>query len=130
MLNKVMLLGHLGGDPEVRYTPGGMTVATFSLATSEKFTDKSTGARREETQWHRIVAWGKLADLCKEYLHKGSRIYLEGKLVYRKWEDNSGVSRVTPEVRMAALTMLDSKPQKGKPQGSKAKQGQDEDVPF
>lgn len=71
MLNKVMLLGHLGGDPEVRYTPGGTTVATFSLATYEKFTDKTTGARREETQWHRIVAWGKLADFCKEYLHKG-----------------------------------------------------------
>ena len=109
MLNRVTLIGHLGGDPEVRYTANGKPVANFSLATTEKFTDKTSGQRREETQWHRIVAWGKLAEICSQYLHKGSRVYLEGKLVYRKWEDNSGVSRTSADIRLDSMVMLDNK---------------------
>jgi len=120
MLNKAMLIGRLGGDPEVRYTSNGKPVAGFSLATTEKFTDKTSGERREETQWHRIVAWGKLAEICSQYLRKGSRIYLEGKLVYRKWEDNSGVSRTSADIRMDSMVMLDNK----RPDGSAG------DVPF
>ena len=121
MLNKVMLIGHLGGDPEIRYTAGGTPVAGFNLATTERFTDKATGERREETQWHRIVAWGKLAEICSQYLHKGSRIHLEGKLVYRKWEDKSGESRTSTDIRMTSMVMLDNK----RPDGPAAS-----DIPF
>jgi single-strand DNA-binding protein len=113
-------MGHLGGDPEVRYTAGGKPVANFSLATTERFTDKATGERQEETQWHRVVAWGKLAEICSQYLHKGNRIYLEGKLVYRKWEDDSGVSRTSADIRLTSMVMLDSK----RPDGSTG------DIPF
>jgi len=120
VLNKVTLMGNLGGDPEVRYTVGGKQVANFSLATTERFTDKATGERREETQWHRIVAWGKLAEICSQYLHKGSRVYLEGKLVYRKWEDRDGAARTSSDIRMASMVMLDHK----QPDGSVG------DIPF
>ena len=87
-MNKVILIGNLGKDPEIRYTPSGTAVANFSIATSESWTDKESGEKRERTEWHRIVAWGKLAEICGEYLHKGKQVYVEGRIQTRDWEDN------------------------------------------
>jgi len=96
-VNKVILVGRLGQDPEVKYTPGGQQVASFSLATDEKWTDKD-GTRQERTEWHRIVVWGKTAELCGQYLKKGRETYLEGKLSTRKWTDKDGHERQTTEI--------------------------------
>ncbi|MEE2961293.1 MAG: single-stranded DNA-binding protein [Myxococcota bacterium] len=104
-VNKVILVGHLGADPEVRYTPGGQAVANFSLATSESWTDKS-GQRQDKTEWHRIVVWGKLAELCGEYLAKGRQVYLEGKIKTRSWEDRDGNKRYTTEVEARDIRFL------------------------
>ena len=93
-LNKVMLIGRLGKDPEIRYTPDGSPVANFSLATSENFTDKS-GTRQERTEWHNIVAWSKLAELSKRYLAKGRQVYIEGRIRTREWNDKDGIKRRT-----------------------------------
>ena len=84
-INKVILIGNLGQDPEVKYTPGGDAVANFTLATSESWKDKQTGQRQERTEWHRVVAFRRLGEICGEYLSKGSKVYLEGKLQTRKW---------------------------------------------
>ncbi len=96
-LNKVMLIGNLGTDPELKYTPGGQAVCNFSLATNEKWKDKS-GALQERVEWHRIVVWGKQADSCKEYLAKGRSVYIEGKIQTRSWEDKDGQKRYATEV--------------------------------
>lgn len=96
-LNKVMLIGNLGDDPEVRATPGGQSVATLRMATNEKWTDKG-GQPQERTEWHRVVVWGKQADQCKEYLHKGSSVYVEGRIQTREWQDKEGHRRFTTEV--------------------------------
>ncbi|MEC9465728.1 MAG: single-stranded DNA-binding protein [Myxococcota bacterium] len=96
-VNKVILMGRLGADPEVRYTPNGQAVAQFSLATSRQWKD-NTGQRQEKTEWHRIVAWGKTAELCGEYLSKGRQVYLEGRIEYRTWDDKEGNKRYTTEV--------------------------------
>ena len=96
-LNKVMLIGNLGRDPEVRFTPDGSPVATFSLATGEVWTDKS-GTRQERTEWHNIVAWNKLADLAKRYLSKGRQVYIEGRIRTREWDDRDGNKRRTTEI--------------------------------
>ncbi len=96
-LNKVMLIGNLGRDPEVRFTGGGSTVANFTLATNERWTSKE-GNREERTEWHRIVAFGKLADFCKDYLSKGKQVYVEGRLQTRQWEDRDGNKRSTTEI--------------------------------
>ena len=108
MLNKVILIGNLGAEPELRYTNGGTAVATFSLATSERWKD-AAGKTQESTEWHRIVAWGKLAEICNQYLQKGSRIYLEGKLQTRKWQDREGTERFITEVVARDMKMLDSR---------------------
>lgn len=98
-INKVILIGHLGQAPEVRYRPNeGGAVALLSLATSETWTDKKTGQKREKTEWHRVVIFGKLAEVAGEYLHKGSQVYIEGQLQTRKWQDQSGQERYTTEV--------------------------------
>lgn len=98
-VNKVMLIGHLGQNPEVRYRPNeGGAIALLSLATSETWTDKRTGERREKTEWHRVVIFGKLAEVAGEYLRKGSQVYIEGQLQTRKWQDQSGQERYTTEV--------------------------------
>lgn len=107
-LNKVMLIGRLGQDPEVKYTQANTAVATLNLATSERYKD-SNGELQEKTEWHRIVAWGRLAEICQQYLHKGSLIYVEGPLQTRQWEDNQGQKRYTTEVKALQMTMLDSK---------------------
>lgn len=97
-VNKVILVGNLGQDPEVRYMPKGTAVTSLSVATSETWRDKQTGENREITEWHRVVLFGKLAEIAGEYLRKGSQIYIEGQLKTRKWEDNAGVTRYTTEV--------------------------------
>jgi single-strand DNA-binding protein len=107
-LNKVMLIGHLGKDPEMRFTQGGMAVATFSLATSENWLDKATNEKKERTEWHRIVAFGKLGEICGEYLSKGKQVYIEGKLQTRSWEQD-GVTKYTTEIVASDMQMLDSK---------------------
>jgi single-strand DNA-binding protein len=91
-VNKVIVVGNLGKDPETRYTPGGQAVANFTVATNESFTDKG-GQKQERTEWHRIVCFGKLAELCKEYLSKGRQVYLEGRLQTRQWDDKDGNKR-------------------------------------
>ena len=105
-INKVMLIGNLGSDPELRVTPSGVPVANFSLATTESWTDKS-GERQERAEWHRIVLWRRLAEVAGQYLKKGSKIYIEGKLQTRSWEDQNGQKRYTTEVVANSMEMLD-----------------------
>jgi single-strand DNA-binding protein len=107
-LNKVTLIGHLGADPELRYTEGNIPVASFNVATNESYKDQS-GTLVERTEWHRIVAWRKLAEIFAEYLKKGSKVYLEGKLQTRSWEDKDGVKRYTTEVVVGEFMFLDSR---------------------
>lgn len=97
-INKIIIVGNLGQDPEVRYLPNGGAVASMSVATSEVWKDKQTGEQREKTEWHRVVIFGKLAEIAGEYLRKGSQVYIEGKLQTRKWQDQSGIDRYTTEV--------------------------------
>jgi len=97
-INKVILVGNLGQDPEIRYTADGRPIANFSIATSEQWNDKNTGERREKTEWHRVVVFGKLAEICGEYLSKGRQVYIEGKLQTRKWQGQDGQDRYTTEV--------------------------------
>lgn len=104
-VNKVILIGHLGKDPEVRYTPSGQAVANFTLATTESWTDKQ-GQRQDRTEWHRIVVWGKTAELAGEYLSKGRQVYVEGKLQTRQWDDQDGNKKSTTEIVGSNLTFL------------------------
>ncbi len=108
-LNKVMLIGHLGRDPEMRYTPSGRPVTTFSLATSRSW-NTSDGQRRTATEWFNIVAWGNLAEICKKYLHKGQQVYIEGRLQTRKWQDKEGNRRTSVEVVAYDMVILGSGP--------------------
>jgi single-strand DNA-binding protein len=109
-LNKIILIGNLGKDPEIRYTPEGSPVATFSLATSENWTDKN-GSRQEHTEWHTIVAWNRLADLSKRFLVKGRQVYVEGRLRTREWTDREGNKRRSTEVIAQQMVLLGSRPQ-------------------
>lgn len=123
-LNKVILIGHLGRDPEIKTTQSGRKVANFSLATSEKWTSKETGQRTEKTEWHKIVAWGKIAEIIEKYLHKGDAIYIEGKLQTRSWDDNDGQKRYATEIFMDELKMLGSKGGNNQNQGQYQNQSQ------
>jgi single-strand DNA-binding protein len=105
-LNKVILVGNLGKDPEIRYMPNGNAVANLTLATTESWKDKQTGDQQEKTEWHRIVMFRRLAEIAGEYLKKGSQIYIEGKLQTRKWQDNSGNDRYTTEIVANEMQML------------------------
>jgi single-strand DNA-binding protein len=116
-LNKVMLIGRLGQDPEVRYTQSNTAVATLNLATNERYRD-SNGEYQDRTEWHRVVAWGRTAEVCQQYLTKGSLIYVEGPLQTREWEDNQGQKRYTTEVKALQMTMLDSRGGNGGGMGS------------
>lgn len=107
-VNKVILIGRLGSDPEVRYTPSGVAVANFSIATSEEWKDKTTGEKKEQTEWHKIVVWRRLAEICGEYLHKGRQVYIEGRLQTRSWEDKDGNKRWTTEILALNMQMLGS----------------------
>ena len=104
-VNKVMIIGRLGQDPEMKYTPSGAAVCNFSVATSESWTDKS-GQKQEKTEWHRIVVWGKLAELCNQYLAKGRQAFIEGKLQTRSWDDKDGNKRYTTEVLANTVQFL------------------------
>ena len=112
-VNKVILIGSLGNDPEVKYLPSGGAVANISIATSESWRDKTTGEQKEKTEWHRIAIFGKLAEIAGEYLRKGSQVYIEGQLQTRKWQDQSGQDRYTTEVVVqgfnGAMQMLSGK---------------------
>ncbi|WP_429010200.1 single-stranded DNA-binding protein [Aeromonas allosaccharophila] len=114
-INKVILIGNLGQDPEVRYMPSGGAVTNITLAASETWKDKQTGEQKERTEWHRVVLMGKLAEVAGEYLKKGSQVYVEGKLQTRKWQDQSGQERYTTEVLVDSFTgvmqMLGGRPQ-------------------
>lgn len=107
-VNKVILIGNLGKDPELRYTSGGVAVATFSIATNESWKDPD-GNLQERTQWHNIVAWRKLAEICGEYLKKGGKVYVEGRLQHRNYDDKNGVKRYVTEVVLDEMVMLDSR---------------------
>ena len=136
-VNKVILVGRLGADPEVRYTNTGTAVANFNMATSSSYTDKS-GEKTEKTEWHRIVAFGKLGEICGEYLAKGKQVYIEGRLQTRDWEDRDGNKRKTTEIVAGVMQMLgaagdrvrgdtsDSAPSANDPPAI----GTEEDVPF
>jgi len=109
-VNKVILIGNLGRDPEVRYTPNGVAVANLTLATSEGWKDKQTGETQERTEWHRVVMFARLGEIAGEYLRKGSKIYVEGRLQTRKWQDKTtGQDRYTTEIIADSMQMLDSK---------------------
>ena len=146
-VNKVILIGNLGSDPEVKYTPSGVPVANVNLATNESWTDRN-GERQERTEWHRLVIWRKLAEIVGQYLRKGSKIYIEGRLETRSWDDQSGQKRYTTEVVVNDLQMLDGRgdaaagqqgggfeskppagdPPRGEPTGGGATD--DDDLPF
>ncbi|MBS0357871.1 MAG: single-stranded DNA-binding protein [Proteobacteria bacterium] len=109
-INKVILIGNLGNDPEVRYMPSGGAVATISIATTEGWKDKTTGEKQERTEWHRVVFFNRLAEIAGEYLRKGSKVYVEGSLRTRKWQDkNTGQDRYTTEIVGSDMQMLDSR---------------------
>lgn len=107
-LNKVILIGNLGKDPEVRYTPNGTAVANFSMATTDNWTGKD-GEKQSRTEWHRIVAWGRLGEICGEYLSKGKQVYIEGSIQTREWEDQEGHKRQTTEIKATQMQMLGSR---------------------
>jgi len=137
MINKVILVGRLGADPEVRYTPDGAQVTTFRLATDEQWKDKS-GERTQRTEWHRVVAFRKLAEICGSYLSKGRLVYVEGRLQTRSWEDKDGQKRFTTEIVASNMQILDRGPSRDQqggsdermPAGAEMEQASDDDVPF
>ncbi|VAW39026.1 Single-stranded DNA-binding protein [hydrothermal vent metagenome] len=139
-VNKVILVGRLGADPEIRYTPSGAAVANFTLATSENWKDKD-GNKQEKTEWHRIVAFAKLAEICGQYLNKGKQIYIEGRIQTRQWEDRDGNKKYTTEIVANQMQMLGSPGQNqqqaapGGAQGNAPRAGENEppeldDIPF
>ena len=139
MVNKVILIGNLGADPEIRYTQSGIPVCNFRIATTERWKDKE-GQPQEQTEWHKIVAWRRLAEICGEYLSKGSKVYIEGKLQTRKWQDQNGNDRYTTEVAANEMKMLSPRGTSGNSGVSQGDAYQDlppepprgtgEDVPF
>jgi single-strand DNA-binding protein len=127
-VNKVILVGNVGRDPELRYTQGGQPVASFSVATNERFKDKS-GEWKDRTEWHRIVAWARLAEICGEYLKKGSPVYIEGRIQTRDWEDKEGNKRQTTEIVALSMQMLGRRGDSGGPsmgEDSQARSGGDD----
>ena len=153
-INKVILIGNVGGDPEVRHLPNGNAVTTLSVATSEAWKDKQTGDKQERTEWHRVVCFNRLGEIAGEYLRKGSKLYVEGSLRTRKWQDQQGQDRYTTEIVANDIQMLDSKggsyapsddgmhsapayqqqaPKKSEPTAQTAQDafdGLDDDIPF
>lgn len=111
-LNKAMVIGRLGADPDVRYTQSNTAVATMSVATTERYKDRN-GELQENTEWHRIVAWSRLAEICQQYLKKGSLVYFEGPIQTREWEDKDGQKRYTTEIKALNMQMLDSRGDSG-----------------
>jgi len=124
-LNKVMVIGHLGKDPEMRYTPSGRPVTTFSVAVSRSW-NTADGERRSETEWFNIVSWGNLAEICKQYLHKGQQVYIEGRLQTRRWEDKEGQKHTNVEVVANEMMMLGDRKDYNK---DSQEEKQDEELP-
>ena len=112
-VNKVIILGRLGQDPELKHTPSGAAVCNFSLATSETWNDKSSGQKQEKTEWHRVVVWGKLAELCNQYLAKGRQAFVEGKLQTRSWDDKDGNKKYTTEINATTVQFIGGQAQAG-----------------
>ena len=143
-INKVILVGRLGRDPEMKYTSGGTPFCRFSMATDDAWTDKGSGEKQERTEWHSIVVWDRLAEICNQYLTKGRLVYIEGSLQTREWDDKEGVKRKTTEVRARDMVMLGGGPggegggpsrpdSGGGPSGSSGGGGSaitDDDIPF
>ena len=145
-VNKVILVGNLGKDPETRYMPSGGAVTNITVATSETWKDKNTGEKKEQTEWHRVAFFNRSAEIAGEYLKKGSKVYIEGSLHTRKWQDQSGNDRYTTEIKAATMQMLDSRgggsaeftPAASKPsnfagapaQPSSGPDAFDDDIPF
>ncbi len=137
-INKVIIVGNLGNDPEIRTMPNGEAVANISVATSEAWTDKNTGERREVTEWHRIVFYRKLAEICGQYLKKGAQVYIEGRLRTRKWQDQNGQDRYTTEIQGDVMQMLGTRPQSADgannpqpmPQQDASANAFDDSIPF
>lgn len=149
-LNKVMIIGNLGNEPEVRFTASGSPIANVSIATSDTWRDKQTGEQQERTEWHRVVFFSRLAEIVQQYLHKGSKIYVEGRLQTRSWDDKDGQKRYTTEIIANEMQMLDSRgggaanfesaaPQQAPQQQAPKQQNQasvppiddfDDDIPF
>jgi single-strand DNA-binding protein len=146
-VNKAILIGHLGADPEMRYMTSGDAVANIRLATSESWTDKNTGEKRENTEWHRIVFYRRLAEIVGQYLKKGAPVYIEGRIRTRKWQDKDGQDRYTTEIEATEMKMLGSRqdarsgdapaqfPQSARPAAAKSAKGtgfddMDDDIPF
>ena len=143
-VNKVVIIGHLGKDPETRFASSGEAICNFSIATTETWKDKATGEKKEATEWHRINAFGKLAEICSQYLKKGSQVYIEGSLRTRKWQDKDGQDRYTTEIRADEMKMLGSRQGEAPPREREAAPAQpasgakkasgfddmDDDIPF
>lgn len=131
MVNKVILIGNLGADPEIRYTPAGVAVATFRMATTERFKGND-GEAQEHTEWHRVVAWARLAEICGEYLKKGAKVYIEGKIATRKWTDQQGEEHYTTEIIAREMKMLSGRSGQapGPEEPPPGVGGTGEDVPF
>ena len=137
MLNKVMIIGRLGADPELRYTQGGQPVCSLRIATDESYTDRN-GNRVESTEWHRVVAFQRAAENCNQYLNKGSLVYVEGKLATRKWTDQNGQERYTTEIRADRVQFLDRKENAQQPaqlrerksEHSMSNDNTSDDIPF
>jgi single-strand DNA-binding protein len=129
MLNKIMLIGNLGKDPEMSYTPAGKPWTKFSLAVNRRWRDRESGEQREETTWFNIVAWDRLAETCNSYLHKGSKVFIEGRMTSRKYTDKEGQERTIWEVQAFEMQMLDTK---GAGQGANVGAGEmgPDEVPF
>ena len=136
VVNKVLIIGNLGSDPEIKYTKAGDPVANLSIATSESWKDKNSGDLQEKVEWHRVVMFSRLAEIAEQYLKKGSKVFVEGKLQTRKWQDQEGKDRYTTEVVAKEMTMLDSRStsqaQENSPkvESDKPKDDFEEDIPF
>jgi single-strand DNA-binding protein len=130
MLNKIMLIGNLGKDPEMSYTPSGSAVTKFSVAVNRRSKDRQTGENRDETTWFSIVAWERLAEVCNQYLHKGSKVYLEGRMTSRKYTDKDGVERTVWDVILNDMQMLDPKESRSGGAGSGADDMSENEIPF
>lgn len=129
-MNKIMLIGNLGKDPELNYTPSGTAIAKFTMAVNRRTKDRESGERRDETTWFNIVAWNQLAETCNQYLHKGSKVYVEGRMTSRKFTDKDGNERTAWEVTINEMEMLDPKGQGGASGGGYGDDMTADEVPF
>lgn len=139
-VNKVILVGNLGKDPDVSYLPSGDAVANITIATSESWKDKNTGEKQEQTEWHRVVFYGRLAEIAGEYLRKGSKVYVDGSIHTRKWQDREGQHRYSTEIKASTMQMLDSRgdtapsqapaTRQSAPTNAPAAPDYDDDIPF